>query len=313
MFQKTYDDSLNLTVLSLEENNLSGNLPPEMEGMSNLIFANLSHNSLTGSIPPEFGNMPSIRWLDLSKNNLSGGIPSEIGNLSSLEWLILNVNRLSGSIPQEMVNLTKLRDPFPDEDHPEVIISPLHLESNLLEVPPGYPVPGDPLQTWLAAKDTDWHLYQGSQAVIDSEGGMLVTSNGHVQVEFPSGMLTIPITATLIPRPDLLHEAGVYIFAHNTFDLSAEDQSGNPMISFSQPITITLAYTDTAVIPGIESTLRLLYWDLAAQQYSDAAAICPAKYHRDLTSNHLTLPVCLLSEFGLFVDPLYNYLPAIIR
>ncbi len=45
---------------------------------------NLMNNQLSGEIPPELGNLAGLEWLDLGGNQLSGEIPPELGNLYSL-------------------------------------------------------------------------------------------------------------------------------------------------------------------------------------------------------------------------------------
>ena len=49
----------------------------------------LSENQLTGEIPPELGSYETLISLNLSKNQLTGEIPSELGNLDSLDSLPL--------------------------------------------------------------------------------------------------------------------------------------------------------------------------------------------------------------------------------
>ena len=67
--------------------------------MTNLLGLYLNDNQLTGSIPPEIGNLTNLVHLSLSNNQLTGSIPSEIGNLTNLYYLDLRNNQLSGIIP----------------------------------------------------------------------------------------------------------------------------------------------------------------------------------------------------------------------
>ncbi len=66
----------------------------------------LEENQLSGSIPPEIGNLTSLGQLDLSNNQLSGSIPPEMDNLAREYFnLYLGNNQLSGNIPPEMCRL----------------------------------------------------------------------------------------------------------------------------------------------------------------------------------------------------------------
>ena len=98
----------NLEQLYLSQNALSGPIPPELGGLSKLEQLYLSQNALSGPIPPELGGLSKLRNLYLGWNALSGAIPSELGGLSNLEWLYLGSNYLSGEIPQELGNLANL-------------------------------------------------------------------------------------------------------------------------------------------------------------------------------------------------------------
>ena len=95
-------------LLDLSENNLTGTLPVEWGGLSELQSLKLYFNSLSGSIPAELGQLPELEELWLSSNSLSGPIPAELGQLSELEELWLNNNSLSGPIPAELGQLSKL-------------------------------------------------------------------------------------------------------------------------------------------------------------------------------------------------------------
>ena len=56
----------------------------------------LNYNHLTGEIPPELVNLANLEWLDLTENELTGDIPPQLGNLANLEGLDFRNNELSG-------------------------------------------------------------------------------------------------------------------------------------------------------------------------------------------------------------------------
>ena len=98
----------NLTGLFLSYNYLRGEIPSEIGNLRNLTELHLGHNSLQGEIPPEIGNLGNLTYLSLWDNELTGSIPPEIGNLASLTYLSLWDNELTGSIPPEIGNLNNL-------------------------------------------------------------------------------------------------------------------------------------------------------------------------------------------------------------
>ena len=102
----------NLTELYLYGNDLTGEIPPELGGLSNLTKLYLSSNRLTGEIPPELGGLSNLTWLSLRGNGLTGEIPPELGGLSNLMVLYLGSNRLTGEIPPELGGLSNLTGLF---------------------------------------------------------------------------------------------------------------------------------------------------------------------------------------------------------
>ena len=97
-----------VTEIVLVVNGLSGSIPPELGGLSELAHLILGLNSLSGPIPPELANLSKLRSLDVVQNKLVGPLPSELGNLSNLTSLNVSNNDLAGPIPTELAQLSKL-------------------------------------------------------------------------------------------------------------------------------------------------------------------------------------------------------------
>ena len=96
-----------VTLLNLNDNNLSGTIPEEIENLD-LSTLNLSNNQLTGEMPASIGNVSTLYYLNIANNKLTGSIPSELGKLANLEYCYLFGNQLEGTLPESLANLTKL-------------------------------------------------------------------------------------------------------------------------------------------------------------------------------------------------------------
>ena len=101
-------DDGSVTGLVLENNQLTGHIPPELAGLSNLAELDLSRNQLTGPIPPELAGLSSLTGLYLWNNLLTGPIPTELAGLPNLTKLSLGGNQLTGPIPPELAGLSGL-------------------------------------------------------------------------------------------------------------------------------------------------------------------------------------------------------------
>ena len=95
--------------IDLSQNNLQGQIPPDIAVLSSLRELNLSHNDLTGSIPSVIGYLTNLTSMDLSWNHLVKYIPSSIGQLTHLETIRLNDNRLHSHIPNQVGYLRQLQ------------------------------------------------------------------------------------------------------------------------------------------------------------------------------------------------------------
>ena len=99
-----------LQVLDLGVNDLSGQIPVELAGLSQLQVLDLRGNDLSGRFPPQLGDLANLRKLDLGGNDFRRSpFPVELGNLTNLESLDLRNTYFSGRIPPELGNLTNLK------------------------------------------------------------------------------------------------------------------------------------------------------------------------------------------------------------
>jgi len=299
-----------LWILNLGSNQLSGTIPTTLGGLPRLTYLDLSNNQLSGNLPITLTTNANLWTLYLNGNQLSGSIPTELGNLINLQVLWLNDNHLEGDIPDTLTNLTNLANPgmvWGGKDG-------LDLDYNRLSIPAGYPDPGVPLQVFLSQKDPNWQMYQSFTQVIGTGGGELTSLDGKTSFAIPIGALNGDTTFTYIPQLSPHHPYGRQSFAHNSFEMTAQDSSGNPITAFNLPVTVTLTYTNTDIISFTEDTLGLYYWSGVAGRWVDSVTTCPGgEYIRDLEANILTVPLCHLTEFGLFGPRPHVFIPVIFR
>ncbi|OAE28149.1 hypothetical protein AXG93_638s1380 [Marchantia polymorpha subsp. ruderalis] len=87
-----------LTKLVLSQNNLSGQLPLDINVCSNLDQLYLDHNQISGVIPPAIALMEQLGQLNLAHNELTGSIPPELSSSRSLSNLDVSYNDLAGPV-----------------------------------------------------------------------------------------------------------------------------------------------------------------------------------------------------------------------
>uniref|UniRef100_A0A0E0NBW4 non-specific serine/threonine protein kinase n=1 Tax=Oryza rufipogon TaxID=4529 RepID=A0A0E0NBW4_ORYRU len=92
-----------VTEVDLSRNQISGSLPMTIGVLARLNTINLSGNQISGNIPAAFGFMTVLTILDLSSNKLSGEIPKDFNKLR-LNFLNLSMNQLIGEIPISLQN-----------------------------------------------------------------------------------------------------------------------------------------------------------------------------------------------------------------
>ncbi len=106
------DPTGHVAMLTMHNDILDGEIPPELGSLSQLVRLDLSASQLSGEIPTELGSLLQLGSLNLADNQLTGPIPPELGELSKLSELSLEGNQLSGSLPPELINLSQLQYVF---------------------------------------------------------------------------------------------------------------------------------------------------------------------------------------------------------
>uniref|UniRef100_A0A0E0MEF6 Receptor kinase-like protein Xa21 n=1 Tax=Oryza punctata TaxID=4537 RepID=A0A0E0MEF6_ORYPU len=100
--------STKLQRLSLEYNEISGKIPPDIGNLVGLQILNLSHNHFVGDLPSSIGRLEELRSLGLDGNVLSGSLPYSLGNLTELQVIKFDNNNFEGHLPVSFGNLKKL-------------------------------------------------------------------------------------------------------------------------------------------------------------------------------------------------------------
>ncbi|KAM7528622.1 hypothetical protein LguiB_032032 [Lonicera macranthoides] len=98
----------NLTTLSLSSCNLVGVFPQKIFQVQTLKNLNLSNNGLLHGSLPDFPKDQSLQSLVLKNTNFSGALPYSVGNLRMLSKMDLAFCNFSGPVPNSIGKLTQL-------------------------------------------------------------------------------------------------------------------------------------------------------------------------------------------------------------
>ena len=106
----TTNEKGRVTKLNLDDNNLTGRIPPELVALNELTDLSLSGNMLSRWIPSDLGGLVHLERLDLSNNHLTRRIPPEMGKLVHLKELDLSNNTLMrGPLSTDLRHMVRLR------------------------------------------------------------------------------------------------------------------------------------------------------------------------------------------------------------
>ena len=118
--------------LSLNENNLDGEIAPELGGLEELFKLHLRGNQLSGPIPAELSKFSELRDFFLNGNaEISGWLPPELGYTGGLEYFTIDHTNVSGHLPLTFANLDLTRFYFDGDG----VCIPAALEAWLDSIP----------------------------------------------------------------------------------------------------------------------------------------------------------------------------------
>ncbi len=109
-----------------------------------------------------------------------------------------------------------------------------------------------------------------TQGDVTPQGSTIETDDGQITVEFPAGALATAAIVTIKQvEPSSAAAPKGFRVGNTFFTVDATDASGNAIVTFSQPVTITVRYSDEdlAAAGGDPSNLVLAYYDEAAAEW----------------------------------------------
>jgi oligopeptide transport system substrate-binding protein len=159
----------------------------------------------------------------------------------------------------------------------------------------------------------NWRIVTVSTGTIPvgtAAGGVVNSPDGDIEVEFPPQAIEeaalVTYTAFFLPP---YPPTGTFSFAGNGFVLDVTDlDTGEPITTFAKPLTVTIDYTEGELDLADEDTLELMYWD-GSLWSTDGITIV----ERDKVNDRLVIQIGHLTEFALFGQRHYVYLPLILR
>ncbi|XAR50153.1 Non-specific serine/threonine protein kinase, partial [Bertholletia excelsa] len=86
-----------LSVLSLNENNVGGEIPGEISNCRSITHIYLSGNYFSGTLPDSLSHLSNLKRLDISNNKFSGSVP-DLSRISGLITFLAQKNQLSGEV-----------------------------------------------------------------------------------------------------------------------------------------------------------------------------------------------------------------------
>jgi internalin A len=105
---------------------------------------------------------------------------------------------------------------------------------------------------------------------IPAQGGKVETGDGRIAADFPTGAVATTTTVTIKQvEPSSAAAPKGFKIGNTFFTIEAVDADGNAIVTLSQPVAITVRYSDedVATAGGDPSNLVLAYYDEAAAEW----------------------------------------------
>jgi len=173
-------------------------------------------------------------------------------------------------------------------------------------------------QTPAFCYDTPPRLPQTASGIITSAGGAVYAPDGSTSLQFPPGAVSQDTRVTYSEQDDshaAAQLAGAALDLPSTgdllgvrfFDLTAViSNTGQPVITFNLPFTLTVYYSDAELGSAFEGSLGLYYWNGNQWVQEDAAVASAADNRLVAHPDHMTL-FAVLGETGrLYFPGLWN-------
>ena len=140
------------------------------------------------------------------------------------------------------------------------------------EVVDPYGWSGQNSDPWTVPSQYSWKYSLQTQQVVNDSGGTVTSPSGNTSVFVPAGTLTSTITLELWDTPPAAESSAQLRSIGQSFLLrvlewltggEAATHSAHALTSssFAQPVTVTVSYSDTAVLHLNESLLTIKRWD----------------------------------------------------
>lgn len=97
-----------LSVIRLDQNNLSASVPEFLGNFLNLTSLSLTSCELRGKFPDNIFKLPTLRIINLGNNRFLQGILGEFPDNGSLQSIVLSITNFSGELPDSIGRLTNL-------------------------------------------------------------------------------------------------------------------------------------------------------------------------------------------------------------
>jgi hypothetical protein len=227
-----------VTSISLDENNLIGTLPADLNALTDLAAFTIGGNQLTGAIPALTG-LTKLGHFDVSSNQLGGTIPALTG-LTSLDYFDVSGNRLSGPIPA-LTGLSHLEFLFVNDNQLTGPIPPLTgldlLRAGGSRLCPNY-LNHTPDPAWdVATGQTPWYTNCSIAPQVGLWWNPAESGTGYA-LDFKHGVLVVTVYSYTASGPPIWYLAAGPV-TNNTFTATINKyQSGQCISCAYRPATI---------------------------------------------------------------------------